>query len=447
MEKNETFTGICQGYSFEGAGVVRADGMVVFVPGLLDGEEAEIGITAVRKNMAYGRIVNVLKKSAHRVEPACSVYRLCGGCQLLHMDYPEQARFKEEKVEACFRTNAGMALKPDPILHGQLRQGYRNKVQVPVQVTGSGKVLMGFYQNHTNKIIEFDRCLVQTDLSNAVVASCRTWLEELHCADSFRYVLIKHAHRSHQLMVVLVVRRYPFNNAKELVRRIRETYPAVKSLIAFVSDKEDNVILDRGGKEILLAGQPYIEETLLDHTFRISARSFYQVNPDATGILYQTALAFAGIQKTDTVIDLYCGTGTIGILAAGQAKKVYGIEIVADAVKDARINAGINHVSNIDFITADALQGALRLEKSKIKADVVIVDPPRKGCGKQVLDAIERISPKRLVYVSCDPATLARDCAYLAQEGWQVQKCQPVDMFPGTIHVETVVLMSRVEGK
>jgi len=443
MEKNETFTGICEGYTYEGAGVVRTDdGLVFFVQGLIAGEEAELSITAMKKSYGYARIARLLKPSPHRAEPQCSVYRLCGGCQLLHMDLAEQKQFKEDKVRGCFRQNAGIEAEVLPILTADLQSGYRNKVQVPVQLNG-GRVEMGFYQSHTNRIIPYESCLVQTDLSNRIVRSMREWIQELHCARAFRHILIKHAHHTDQAMVCMIVSQYPFQGAEKLTARLQENFPEIKSILCIENRRSDNVILD--GREILLAGQPCIEEELLGCRFRISARSFYQINPSATEILYSTALRAAELTGRETVIDLYCGTGTIGILASMHAGKVYGIEIVADAVEDARINAGINHADNIEFFTADAEEGASRLLKSHVRPDVVIVDPPRKGCSRNTLDAVIRMDPKRLVYVSCDPATLARDCAYMISQGWQIEMVQPVDMFPGTIHVETVVKLTHTE--
>ena len=244
-------------------------------------------------------------------------------------------------------------------------------------------------------------------------------------------------------MVCFVVREYPFRNAERLVNDLTKAFPEIRSVTCIENRREDNVILD--GKETVLFGEPYIEEKLLGRTFRISARSFYQINPYATEMLYAKAIEYSGLTGKETVIDLYCGTGTIGILCANGAKKVYGIEIVADAVKDARVNAKLNDVTNIDFFTGDAKVGARRLIENNIKADVVIVDPPRKGCSKETLDAIVTIGPKRLVYVSCDPSTLARDVAYLNEKGFRLEKVQPVDMFPHTNHVETVVLMSKVK--
>ena len=444
MKKNDCWQGVSEGYTYDGAGVVHFGDIVFFVPGLLEGEEAELGVTAMKKNYGYARIVKLKQQSAHRVNPACSVYKQCGGCQLMHMDYEEQKRFKENKVKGVFMQNAKMDITPLPIITSEHLTEYRNKVQVPVQYT-DGHVKMGFYRGRTNEIAEFEQCLVQTNRSNEIVQFLREKLDALKNGSVFRHVLIKHAHRTGQIMICFVVREYPFRNCGRLVSSLTESFPEIRSVTCITNRREDNVILD--GKEEVLYGTPYIEETLLGCRFRISARSFYQINPYTTELLYSKAIEYAGLTGNETVVDLYCGTGTIGILCAKHAKKVYGIEIVDDAVKDARINAELNQVSNISFFTADARLGAKRLLENRIKPDVVIVDPPRKGCSKDTLDAVIKMNPKRLVYVSCDPSTLARDCAYMEEAGYHTGNIQPVDMFPHTNHVETVVLMSRVDGK
>ncbi|NCB34230.1 MAG: 23S rRNA (uracil(1939)-C(5))-methyltransferase RlmD, partial [Erysipelotrichia bacterium] len=311
MEKNQTFTGTAEGYTYDGEGVVKTGGLVFFVPGLLAGEEAELSVTAMKKSYGYARIVRIIKPSVHRAEPQCSAYRLCGGCSLLHMDHEEQMQFKQDKVKGCFRQNADMDLDIMPVMYASVQEHYRDKVQVPVQVN-NGQVEMGFYQNHTNRIIPYDSCLVQTDLSNQIISSMKLWMQQLGCANVFRHVLIKHAENTDQAMVCMIVRQYPFQGSEKLVNLLKDTYPRIRSILAVVNRRSDNVILD--GKEELLYGNPFIEETLLGCTFRISVRSFYQINPFATEILYSKALEKAQLSGRETVIDLYCGTGTIGIL-------------------------------------------------------------------------------------------------------------------------------------
>lgn len=443
MEKNETYIAECEGYTEDGAGVVRIGGFVIFVPGLIEHETAEIGITKLKKNYGYGRIVRIISPSRHRVTPVCSVSKPCGGCQLQHMDDHEQRHFKEEKVRMCFRQNAGMEPEIQPILRAEPYENYRNKVQIPVQFN-KGKVEMGFYQNHTNRIVEFDTCHVQSKLSNEIAAYLKQRFEAIGCAKQIRHVLIKHAHRTGEVMVVFIVRSYPFKDSDRLIAQLTEKYPEIRSLSAIINRREDNVILD--GKEVLLFGRPYIEETLLGCRFRISARSFYQINPYATEILYSKAIEAAALTGKEILIDLYCGTGTMGIIGASKAKKVYGIEIVPEAVKDAKTNAEANGVKNIDFFCMDASKGAQAIIRSKIKADAMIIDPPRKGCSRDTIDAIVKIAPKRLVYVSCDPATLARDVKILCEEGYHLESVQPVDMFPHTTHIETIVLLQKLNS-
>lgn len=440
MEKNETYTAVCEGYNEDGAGVVKIGGFVIFVPGLIEHETAEIGITKLNKNYGFGRVIRIIEPSLHRVEPVCKIARPCGGCQLQHMDDYEQRHFKEEKVRMCFRSNAGMEPEILPILKAEPYEFYRNKVQIPVQLN-KGKVEMGFYQNHTNRIVETDTCYVQSKLSNEIAAFLKKQFEIYSCASVIRHVLIKHAHRTGQVMVVLIVRNYPFRGSDRLREALLKEYPQIRSFSAIINRREDNVILD--GRDVLIAGDPYIEETLLGCTFRISARSFYQINPYATEILYSKAIKAAGLTGNEILIDLYCGTGTMGIIAASKAKKVYGIEIVPDAVRDAKINAENNHVENIEFLNMDAGKGAQAILRSKIKAGAVIVDPPRKGCSRDTIDAIVKIAPERLVYVSCDPATLARDVKILNEQGYELQSLQPVDMFPNTTHVENICLLKR----
>lgn len=440
MEKNEIYTVEAHGYTEDGAGVVRINGVVIFVPGLLDGEEAEIGITKMKKNYGYGRVVKILKPSLHRVKPVCSVYKQCGGCSLQHMDDVEQRRFKEDKVKNCFRRNANMEIEPLPIIKVEPYWNYRNKVQIPVQLN-KGKTELGFYQNHTNRVVPYDYCHVQTDLSNELTVFFKKELEKYNCTKEFRHILIKHAHVTGEVMVCMIVHDYPFHDCEKLLKDLTDAYPQIKSVSAIINHSDHNAILE--GKEVLLYGKPYIEEDLLGCRFRISARSFFQINPYATEKLYQTAIDYADLTGKETLIDLYCGTGTMGIIGARKAKKVYGIEIVPEAIKDAKINAEVNNISNIQFINADAGKGAQKIIRSKIKADTVIVDPPRKGCSKDTIDAILKISPERLVYVSCDPATLARDVKILTDNNYTLQKVQPVDMFPNTVHVETVTLLTR----
>ncbi|MEG0169325.1 MAG: 23S rRNA (uracil(1939)-C(5))-methyltransferase RlmD [Anaerorhabdus sp.] len=441
MKKNDKFIGTCVGYNTEGLGIVRHDGIVFFVKNILRDEQAEIVVTMMKKNYGFGRCLKIVMPSSHRVEPKCTIYKDCGGCQLQHMDAKEQMYFKHQKVKDCFKSIAHL----EPMIHEPLGMDspyrYRNKVQVPVQGE-NGTLKIGFYRNHTHEIIEFDDCLVQTEESNEIVRRCKVLIQDNHCESNFKHVLIKHAHRTNQVMVVFIVKQYPFVGIDEIKTQLMNEFKNIESVIVNINPKEDNVILSN--KEVVLTSQGIIQEQLHDFKFNISSKSFYQINPKQTQVLYDKAIEYADLTKEDTVIDLYCGTGTIGLFASTLAKKVIGIEVVAEAIEDAKVNAEINHVNNIEFICADAKDGANEILKRNEIIDVVIVDPPRKGCDQMTLESIVKMNPKKIVYVSCDPSTLARDCRILKELGYEIQEVQPVDMFPQTHHVECVVKLIRI---
>ncbi len=441
MKKNDKFIGRCSGYNKEGMGIVKYDDIVFFVPGIIRDETAEILIVKMLKNYGYGKMIRLIEESKQRVEPVCPVYKLCGGCHLQHMNREEQAYFKTQLVKDCFRSIANMAPQVNKVLDMADPYRYRNKVQVPFAIDKQGNIKAGFYRQHSNDIVEFTDCLVQTKLSNELIQYIKKRLQDLGIGQYFRHVLIKHAHNTDQIMVVFIVRKYPFAKLDELAEELHANFKKIQSIIVNVNDKETNVIL--GNHEEVLYGQPMIQEELNGMYFNISSKSFYQINPAQTKHLYDLAIQYANITKNDIVVDLYCGTGTIGLLAAPHAKKVFGIEIVAPAIEDAKINAKNNGIDNIEFINADAKVGAKMLLDRHQHVDVVIVDPPRKGCDQATLEAINIFDPKRLVYVSCDPATLARDIKILSSYGYQIETIQPVDMFPMTNHVETVVLLSH----
>lgn len=442
MNKNDQFFGKCIGYTVEGLGIVKYEGIVFFVKNMLRDEEGEIIVTSMKKNYGFGKCLELAKTSEHRVKPACSIVKHCGGCQLQHMDRNEQKYFKHQKVVDCFKSIGKMNPTIKDVIDMEAPYRYRNKVQVPVQYHGSD-VKMGFYRNNTNEIVEFDDCLVQTEVSNQIVQAMKKYIKEYNCGKVFKHVLIKHAHKTNEIMVVFVVSTYPFEHCDVLKDRLLKEFPPIKSILVNINKRNDNVILTN--EEVALTKDTMIQERLHDLTFNISSKSFYQINPEQTQVLYDKAIEYAQLTNMDTVVDLYCGTGTIGLFASQYAKKVIGIEIVEAAVVDAKVNAKNNNMSNIEFICADAKEGAKELLSRNENIDVVIVDPPRKGCDESTLTSIVTMNPKRIVYVSCDPSTLARDCALLAKSNYQVIEVQPVDMFPLTHHVENVVLLNKVE--
>ncbi len=440
MKKNDKFIGVCEGYNDKGFGVVKHQGIVFFVKGLIRAEKAEILVISMKKNYGFGKVQQIIEPSEHRVVPKCSVYQHCGGCQIQHLDDKEQGQFKTQKVSDCFKSIAQMDVKVNEIIGASQLWRYRNKVQVPVQVK-EGRARIGFYRNRTNDLVEFEDCLVQTKLSNDILKFCKQKMEELQNAKEIRHILIKHAHQTNQVMVVLIAWKYPFSKSEELVNLLVAEFSEIESVVVNINDRKDNVILSNS--EVVVAKENFIEETLNDFKFKISSKSFYQINPEQTLKLYNQAVEYAGLTGIETVVDLYCGTGTIGLFAAPNAKKVIGIEIVKEAIIDAQKSAKINGVENVEFICADAKDGAAQIVKCDEKVDVVIVDPPRKGCDEETLQAIVKMNPQKIVYVSCDPSTLARDIKKLVDNEYELVQVQPVDMFPMTYHVETCALLSR----
>lgn len=440
MKKNDEFIGKCTAITENGLGVVRNEGFCFFVKNALPEEEVRVHVTAVKKNYGFGFVKEHLSYSSKRVEPKCKVFGKCGGCQLQHLSYQGQLEYKTQRVKDCFTRIAKLEVDVQDCLGMENPWNYRNKVQVPVQYE-NGQVKAGFYRINTHDIIEYENCDVQSDLQNRIVHFIKEKLIELGCADVFRHVLIKHAHRTNQVMVVFIVSKYPFDRCEELVKSCTDTFEEIKSVIVNINDKEDNVIL--GNQEVLLYGNERIQEKLEDLYFNISSKSFYQINPYQTQVLYNKAIEMAELSGNELVADVYCGTGTIGIFASRYAKECIGIEIVPSAIEDAKINAKNNHAENIRFICGDAGKCTQELAKEKTKIDVAIVDPPRKGLDDKTIEALVKMEPVKIVYVSCDPATLARDCAIFDQQGYQVKKVQPIDLFPHSTHVENVVLLNR----
>lgn len=439
MKKNETFIGVCQDLTETGLGIVKNEGFCFFVKDCLPDEKVEVLVTALKKNYGFGIVKKRLTVSESRIQPRCSVFKQCGGCQLQHCDYVAQLKIKQKHVADCFARIAKLDVHVNEVIGMENPYAYRNKVQVPVSYQDH-QLKMGFYRQNTNDIIEFKECSVQTKMQNELLQQLKVWIKELDCGEVFRHILIKHAHRTNQIMVVLIVNQYPFKNAAELVKRC-SAYSEVKSIIANINKRDDNVIL--GNREFLLYGSSTIQEELEGLKFNISSKSFYQINPIQTQVLYKKAIELAKIQSHEIVADVYCGTGTIGIFASRYAKHVIGIEVVKEAVEDAQRNAKLNNIQNIEFICSDAGAYTQKLAQQNRQIDVAIVDPPRKGLDSLAIDSLVKMNPNRIIYISCDPATLARDCALFDQAGYHVQFVQPVDLFPQTMHVECCCLLTK----
>lgn len=440
MKKNDKFIGIAHGYTYEGLAVVKKEGFPVFVKDMLEGEEGEIVVTLVKKNFAYGRLLSRTKTSEERVEPRCPIHKQCGGCQLQHMSLKEQKAFKKQRVQDVIDRIAKLDLKVEEVLTMEEPYYYRNKGQVPTGIKDD-QVVCGFYRINSNDIIDMKKCLIQHESINQVVAKMKELLQRYQNGDVFRHLLVKVGFKSKEIMLVWIVRDENIDYQQEMIDELVKEIPEIKSIILNLNTRNDNVIL--GEKEVLLYGKSTITDTLNDLQFNISSKSFYQVNPLQTEVLYGKALEYAQLTGNETVIDLYCGIGTITQFMAKKAKHVIGIEVVPEAIEDAKINATLNQIDNVSFICADAGEYAQKCAQEKMNVDVICVDPPRKGCDQKTLDAIVTMNPKRVVYVSCDPSTLARDLRILEDSGYHCEKVQPVDLFPHTYHIENVCLLNR----
>lgn len=440
MKKNEHVTATCTGYTKDGHGVVKIDGYPLFVKGMMKDETAELVVTMAKKTYGYARALNYTTQNENRVEPFCKLAKQCGGCQLQHMNYEEQLNFKKQKVQDVIDRIAKLDIQVEDVLGMQEPYYYRNKGQIPVGVSDQG-VLTGFYRIHSNTIIDMDHCGIQSQMINKVLVEMRRLLNKYKNAEVFRHLLIKHAFVTDEVMVVFITRKKDFKGKQEMAQELANAIPEIKSIIVNVNTRNDNVIL--GQDEYVIYGQDYITDEIDHLKFHISAKSFYQVNPVQTNVLYHKALEYCALKGDETVIDLYCGVGTISMFLAKKAGHVIGIEIVEQAIENAKENAALNGLDNIDFVCSDAASYAKKLSDEGLHPDVVVVDPPRKGCDQVTIDSIVKMNPDRIVYVSCDPATLARDLQIFETLNYHCHVVQPVDMFPHTHHIENVVWMSK----
>ena len=433
-----------------GEGVGRVSDFTVFVNGALPGEEVKAKITEVKKTYAIGKLMEVVKASPERIKPACPIYAECGGCQLQHISYEGQMQVKRQQVkDAMERIGHQKDLTVLPVLGAENPWHYRNKVAFPVGKE-KGKTIIGCFAQGTHKIIDASNCLIQDELNNDAINAVKEIIDKLgipaYNEDThtgvMRHVVARTGMKG-QLMVVLVTATQELKRKKEIIKMLRSRLPQMVSLQQNIQTYRNNVILGRETK--LLWGRPTIKAKLGKFAFNVSARSFFQVNTRQAEVLYDTALEYAQLTGKETVIDAYCGTGTISLYLAQKARKVYGVEIVSPAIKDAEKNARENNVRNAEFIVGDCTKVMPRLYKQGVRPDVVVVDPPRAGCTEAVLQTFASMQPKRIVYVSCNPATLARDIEIMAKLGYKAKKVQPVDMFSHSSHVESVALINRAE--
>lgn len=453
VEKNKEyiFDIISQGY--EGEGIAKIDNKYpIFIEGALKGEKVKVRIVKVNKNFAYGKLMEVLEASEERVNPPCAIYKRCGGCKLQHASYKAQLDFKWDRVKDCV-SKIG---KLDPTivkypLGMENPWRYRNKVQLPIGLI-NGEVKIGFFAPRSHDIIDMESCLIQDEIGDKVVKLTREWIEKFNIRPYnvdgeydekgiVRHIMIRRGFTTNEVMIVLVTNGEKLPHKEEFVDLMVKNIPGIKSVIQNINSKKTNVILGLESKT--LWGEDTISDYIGDFRFNISPLSFFQVNPIQTEVLYGKALEYANLTGNEEVFDAYCGTGTITLFLSQKAKKVYGVEIIPQAIDNAWINAKENKVENVEFFVGESEVVIPDLINKGVKADVVVVDPPRKGCDKKLLDAITNIDAKKIVYVSCDPSTLGRDLQVLEENGYKTLKVQPVDMFPNTAHIENVALLIK----
>ena len=453
LKKNQIHTAEITGYSSTGSGVCRINGRAVFVEQAIVGETWEILILKVTSSAVFGKGFKLLTPSAERVSPVCPIFGKCGGCDLMHMSYDEELRFKLARVNDAIRHVAGLPFCIDEIIgadEGKTLR-YRNKAIFAVGQDDNGSAVTGFFRERSHSIIPADDCLIQTELSVRCAAALRAFMDKTGTSaydestgkGQIRHIFTRCSLKYPQSVACIVSARGLHEKTEQLVSFMREKCPELTGIVLCINKTTGNTVL--GGEFHTLWGSEFIEDELCGLRFKISPMSFYQINPLQAEKLFMRALDYASPDGAGTVLDLYCGTGTISLCLARGAKFVYGAEIEPSAVENARSNADANGINNAEFILGDAGEAAKKLVQSGVSPDAVVVDPPRKGLSLDVIEEICTLSPSRVVYVSCDPATLARDMKLFAERGYLPQKGTAVDMFPKTSHVETVVLMSKVK--
>ena len=450
LKKNDEITLTVRNCTLQGSGVCDYNGFTVFVRGAVTGDRVLAHIIKVKKSYAVAIIKKIIQKSPMRIKPECPVCEKCGGCSFAHIKYEDELKIKQQQVCDNFQRIGKSDVQVDSIIPSAHTYRYRNKAQYPVGFDGSFAQI-GFYAPMTHRIIDCDDCKLQPEEFSAITNVFRDLIREKKISvyneqtgkGTLRHIYIRKAAATDELMVCIVANvRNAVDNSEEIIGRLLECNSNIKSIILNINTDKTNVVL--GKKCVTLYGSDYITDELCGMKFQISPLSFYQVNHDTAEILYNKAAEFAELTGNETLLDIYCGTGTIGLTMAKKVKRLIGIEIIEQAVINAKENAKLNSVNNAEFICGDASAAAEKLKNNNIHADVVILDPPRKGCDQKLIETVVGISPDRIVYVSCDSATQARDCAILNSMGYKTVKIAPVDMFPRTGNSETVVLMSRI---
>lgn len=447
LNKNDETELYIDGFTSEGSGVGHIDGFAVFVSGTAPGDTVLAHIIKVKKSYAVGKAVKILKKSKARIEPDCPSFPSCGGCAFRHIDYETELKIKKQKVEDAMKRLGSVDIEAEEIIGGSVC-AYRNKAEYPVSF---GRELnIGFYALHTHRVVDCESCALQPELFSDIVKIVRKWITEYGISvydgekhsGLLRHIYIRQGFATKQIMVCLVANGEKLPHGEALINELAKT-DGVKSIVLNVNTQKTNVILGRECKT--LWGDDCIYDELCGVKIRLSPLSFYQVNREQAQRLYSRAKEYAALTGRETLIDMYCGAGTIGLSMADKCKQVIGVEIVPEAVEDARFNAELNGIKNARFYCSDASNAANMFKNDGVRPDAVVLDPPRKGCGRELIDAVCEMSPERIVYVSCDPATLARDCKIFEAKNYKVKKLTVADLFPRTVHVESVVLMAKAE--
>ena len=442
IQKNQEYIVDIIDNGFEGEGIAKIDNFTIFIPGTIKGEKVKIIIVKVLSSHGFGKIVEIIEKSQARQDVDCNTYKRCGGCNLRHVKYEETLKMKQNAVQSLVNKTLKNKLQVKETVGMENPLHYRNKAQYPIGINKQGEPVIGVFANRTHEVIPIDNCLIQNKKSEEIAKFIIEFIKEKNISiydektgkGLVRHIVTKVGIKTGEIMCVIVINGYKIPNENELVENLKTRYPEIKAIVKNINIKNTNVIL--GQENINLYGNGYIEDILGEYKFKISPLSFYQVNPVQAEKLYNLGVSMAEITKNDIVFDLYCGIGTISLFMSKFAKKVYGIEIVEEAVKMAKENAESNNVSNTEFFAGDVEIVLDDLINNKgIKADVVMFDPPRKGLDKKSIDNILNIRPKKIVYISCNPATLIRDLADFENE-YDIKTIIPVDMFPFTSHVE-----------
>ncbi len=449
MKKNEKIHLRIEGMTLDGNGVGRHEGMAVFVPMTTVGDAAEVQIVKVQKRYAFGIVTDLQEASVDRTEPDCPVYRRCGGCVFRHLRYEAELRCKERAVEDAFVRIGGFSAAVRPIVGAVQQEAYRNKAQLPVAQDEDGRLYSGFYASRSHRIISQSLCRLHppvfSELSSRALTLCTengiSAYNEQTGKGSLRHLYLRCGSNSGELMLCFVTSDRIENRLRPIARQLALEFPQLKSILQNINPEKTNVIL--GKQTLILAGKDRISDTMCGVAVELSPHAFYQVHTKQAERLYEIAAELANLTGTELLLDLYCGIGTIGLSMANRIRRLIGVELVPQAVENARENAKHMGASHAEFFCGDAGEIAEKLAKDQVRPDVLILDPPRKGCSRQTLDACLQMQPQRIVMISCNPATAARDCAILCENQYSLETIQPVDLFPRTGHVECVILLSK----